>query len=118
MQRLGPISIYTALLLGLLSSMAAQAAPMFARQYGVSCMTCHAAFPRLNAYGEEFAANNFRMPNWKDTTVQTGDDQLALPSQIPMQCAPRPLPRHAAPSVLMWCPVNAHRRMVICRRLI
>lgn len=84
MRLLAPLSIYAALLTGLISSMAAQAAPMFARQYGVSCMTCHAAFPRLNAYGEEFAANNFRMPNWKDTTVQTGDDQLALPSQIPM----------------------------------
>lgn len=84
MRLLAPISIYTALLLGLLTSISTQAAPMFARQYGVSCVTCHAAFPRLNEYGEEFAANNFRMPNWKDTTLQTGDDQLALPSQIPM----------------------------------
>ncbi len=84
MRLLGPVSIYTALLVGLLTSIAAQAAPMFARQYGVSCATCHSAFPKLNAYGEQFAANNFRMPNWKDTTVQTGDDRLALPSQIPM----------------------------------
>jgi len=84
MRLLAPLSIYFALLMGLISSMAAQAAPMFARQYGVSCVTCHSAFPKLNEYGEQFAANNFRMPNWKDTTLQTGDDQLALPSQIPM----------------------------------
>lgn len=48
MRLLAPLSIDAALLMGVLSSMAAQAAPMFARQYGVSCVTCHSAFPRLN----------------------------------------------------------------------
>lgn len=60
------------------------AAPMFARQYNVSCTTCHSAFPKLNEFGKEFMANNFRMPNWKDTTLKVGDDQLALPSSIPL----------------------------------
>ncbi len=60
------------------------AAPMFARQYNVSCVTCHSAFPKLNAFGKEFMANNFRMPNWKDTTLKVGDDQLALPSSVPL----------------------------------
>lgn len=60
------------------------AAPMFARQYNVSCTTCHSAFPKLNEFGKEFMANNFRMPNWKDTTLKVGDNQLALPSSIPL----------------------------------
>lgn len=101
MRLLAPVSIYTALLMGLLTSMAAQAAPMFARQYGVSCVTCHSAFPKLNEYGEQFAANNFRMPNWKDSTLNTGDDQLALPSQIPMAVRAQVLPRRARQIALM-----------------
>ncbi|WP_373035837.1 hypothetical protein [Sulfurimonas sp.] len=60
------------------------AAPMFARKYNVSCTTCHSAFPKLNEYGKEFMSNNFRMPNWKDTTLKVGDDQLALPSSVPL----------------------------------
>ncbi|NLG78122.1 MAG: hypothetical protein GX535_17940, partial [Xanthomonadaceae bacterium] len=43
------------------------AMPAFARQYNVSCVACHDAFPRLNAFGEHFAASNFRMPQWRDT---------------------------------------------------
>ena len=61
----------------------ATAAPMFARKYQLSCAACHSAFPALTAFGEQFAANNFRLPNWKDSTVQTGDDDLALPATIP-----------------------------------
>ena len=32
----------------------APAMPVFARQYDMSCAACHAAFPRLNAFGEQF----------------------------------------------------------------
>ncbi len=69
-------------LLGLVPQQAA-AIPVFARQYGLSCATCHAAFPRLNEFGEQFMAANYRLPNWKDTTVKTGDDMLALPERVP-----------------------------------
>ena len=61
-----------------------QAIPAFARTYNISCASCHAAFPRLNEFGEQFVSNNYRLPNWKDSTVATGDDMLALPSSIPM----------------------------------
>ncbi len=60
------------------------AIPVFARQYKVSCNTCHAAFPRLNSYGEQFVKDNLRMPNWKDTTINTGDQLLALPKYVPL----------------------------------
>ena len=81
--------IYRSAILGLLSlclfqSFTIQAAPLFARQYGISCVTCHAAFPKLNDFGEQFVKNNYRLPNWKDTTVKTGDDELALPAYIPL----------------------------------
>jgi len=70
--------------LSLIQSFSAQAAPLFARQYGISCVTCHAAFPKLNDFGKQFVANNYRLPNWKDTTVKTGDSELALPAQLPL----------------------------------
>jgi hypothetical protein len=63
----------------------ASANPVFARQYDLSCNTCHAAFPRLNAFGEHFRDNNMRLPNWREkTTVDTGDKQLALPKIPPI----------------------------------
>jgi hypothetical protein len=60
------------------------AAPMFARKYNISCTVCHAAFPKLNAFGKEFMANNYRLPNWREKTIDTGDDQLALPDTVPI----------------------------------
>ena len=60
------------------------AMPVFARKYDISCATCHSAFPRLNEFGEQFAADNMRLPNWKDTTISGGDDMLALPDSVPL----------------------------------
>jgi len=63
----------------------ASAMPAFARDYGVSCNVCHAAYPRLNDFGERFAGDmNFRMANWRDHTVQTGDETLALAKALPL----------------------------------
>lgn len=62
----------------------AWAMPEFARRYSLSCAACHSAFPRLNKFGEHFVANNMRLPNWKDSTVKTGDDLLALPAYPPL----------------------------------
>ena len=61
------------------------AMPAFAREYGVSCNVCHAAYPRLNDFGARFAGEmNFRMANWRDHTVQTGDETLALARALPL----------------------------------
>ena len=63
----------------------AGAMPAFAREYGVSCNVCHAAYPRLNDFGARFAGDmNFRMANWREHTVPTGDDMLALPKTLPL----------------------------------
>jgi hypothetical protein len=67
----------------LLCADTALAMPEFARRYKLTCSVCHTAFPRLSKYGEFFVANNMRLPNWRDTTIQSGDDRLALPDHPP-----------------------------------
>jgi hypothetical protein len=63
----------------------ANAMPAFAREYGVSCNVCHAAYPRLNEFGATFAGDmNYRLANWRDNTVNTGDETLALPKSLPL----------------------------------
>jgi hypothetical protein len=60
--------------------------PAFARKYRVSCATCHAPFPRLNAVGEAFAANGFEFAPGKESrdTIATGDPLLRLQSSLPL----------------------------------
>ncbi|MBI5150290.1 MAG: hypothetical protein HZA28_05930 [Candidatus Omnitrophica bacterium] len=41
----------------------ASAVPIFARKYQTSCTTCHAGFPKLNAFGESFKRNGYRLPD-------------------------------------------------------
>lgn len=66
----------------------AQAIPAFARKYQVSCTTCHAPFPRLKPYGEEFAARGFRLPDPTQeparATLDVGDPLLKLPRDFPI----------------------------------
>ncbi|MDX2369128.1 MAG: hypothetical protein QNK36_12105, partial [Colwellia sp.] len=75
---------FAALLLLSMVIKAPHAMPVFARQYNVPCSTCHSAFPRLNDFGEQFIKNNFRLDNWREqTTINMGDDRLALPKLPP-----------------------------------
>ena len=63
----------------------ASAMPAFARKYAMTCKTCHAPFPKLKPYGEEFAANGFVIKD-KETPryyVDAGDDQLSLLRDVP-----------------------------------
>lgn len=66
----------------------AGAIPAFARKYRVSCTTCHAPFPRLKPYGEDFAARGFRLEDPAEepprATLDTGDDLLQLPRDLPL----------------------------------
>ena len=62
-----------------------QAIPAFARKYQMTCKTCHTPFPKLKAYGEEFAGNGFVIKD-KDAPryyVDTGDDFLSLLRELP-----------------------------------
>ncbi len=66
----------------------AGAIPAFARKYQFSCTTCHAPFPRLKPYGEEFGARGFRLadpsqePSRADYDV--GDPLLKLARDLPL----------------------------------
>jgi hypothetical protein len=62
------------------------AIPAFARRYKISCTTCHAPFPKLKPYGDEFAGNGFIMiENEKERDyVTAGDDLLWLNKEFPV----------------------------------
>jgi hypothetical protein len=63
-----------------------QAMPAFARKYSLSCKTCHAPFPKLKPYGDEFAGNGFVIKD-KETpryNIDTGDSLLSLLREVPI----------------------------------
>lgn len=64
----------------------AGAIPAFARKYKVTCALCHAPFPRLNAFGEQFAGNGFQFARGETPTdtLATGDPMLRLQRDIPL----------------------------------
>ncbi len=63
-----------------------QAIPAFARKYQMSCKVCHAPFPKLKPYGEEFAGNGFELKDREAprATRDSGDDFLTLLREIPL----------------------------------
>lgn len=64
----------------------ALAIPAFARKYDMSCKTCHAPFPKLKPFGEEFAGNGFQLIGQEPPRYlrETGDDQLTLMREFPI----------------------------------
>ncbi len=75
-----------ALALILVSAGSLQAIPAFARKYSMTCKTCHAPFPRLKAYGEDFAADGFTLKDKPAprATIDTGDSFLTLLRELPL----------------------------------
>lgn len=63
-----------------------EAVPAFARQYKLSCTTCHSPFPRLKAFGEEFAGNGFMIPEQEKERdfISAGDNLLKLNRTFPI----------------------------------
>lgn len=64
-----------------------QAIPAFARRYRLSCQTCHNPFPRLTAYGEDFAGNGFQLPDGPEPArsyADVGDEELDLMRNFPI----------------------------------
>jgi hypothetical protein len=64
----------------------AEAVPAFARTHKLSCSTCHAPFPRLKPFGEEFAGNGFTIPEEEKERdfISAGDDLLKLNKTFPV----------------------------------
>ena len=79
-------AVLAAALLAAVSLGSLQAMPAFARKYSMSCKTCHAPFPKLKPYGEEFAGNGFVVKD-KDTPrafIDTGDPEMTLLRELPI----------------------------------
>ncbi|MBC7348835.1 MAG: hypothetical protein H5U05_02560 [Candidatus Aminicenantes bacterium] len=79
------VFILSLFLLAFLTS-EALAIPAFARKYSMSCKVCHTPFPKLKAYGDEFAGNGFVIKD-KETpryNIDTGDGLLSLLREIPI----------------------------------
>ncbi len=64
----------------------AAAIPAFARRYKVSCQLCHHPIPKLTPFGEQFAANGYRMSPTEEVgdTIATGDELLTLFKEVPL----------------------------------
>jgi hypothetical protein len=45
----------------------AGAVPSFSRKYHTSCLTCHTVYPMLNAFGEAFRRDGYRLPSTKNS---------------------------------------------------
>ncbi len=83
-------AIITFILAGLLVAdflaAVAEAIPVFARRYEISCAVCHTGFPQLNGFGASFARNGYQFPeeDLSDRLVDTGDEKLMLLKNIPL----------------------------------
>jgi mono/diheme cytochrome c family protein len=85
MRPLAPLLAFAVFTLSAIPS-TARAIPAFARKYRVSCSQCHAPAPRLNTFGEAFAANGFEFAVGEPPrdTVGTGDALLRLQNDLPL----------------------------------
>ncbi|MBN2354853.1 hypothetical protein JXO59_02005 [candidate division KSB1 bacterium] len=70
----------------LITSEAVMAIPAFARRYNISCNTCHAPFPRLKPYGDDFAGDGFiiKEDEKERDYVTAGDDLMWLNKEFPL----------------------------------
>ena len=78
-QRCGALAL---VLLGLVCAHPAHALPIFARQTGLACLSCHVVYPELTHFGRMFKLNGYQLDNGKDITMITdeGKQILALPA--------------------------------------
>jgi hypothetical protein len=61
-----------------LTASQAQAIPVFARKYGLSCSACHEAWPILNQVGQNFRDNGYQFGLDKDDPVEISPDYVPI----------------------------------------
>jgi hypothetical protein len=72
-------SVLAALLvLGVMTALPAQALPLFARQTGFACNSCHVVYPELTHMGRMFKLNGYQLDNGKDLQFTEDDGELRL----------------------------------------
>ncbi len=85
----------------------AEAIPVFARKYGLSCNSCHTMFPKLSKMGVAFRERGFRFePGRDDLDMQNGpgknidaDEKAIVPSNFPFTVRTQMLFTGAGPIV-------------------
>lgn len=72
--------------LTLSATLPARAIPAFSRQYSLSCATCHVAYPKLNAFGEQFLEKGYIFEGMQEKAYvpNTGDEVLNLFEKVPL----------------------------------
>jgi len=80
------IFLIVVMLMLLLLTAQSFAIPAFARRYKISCSTCHAPFPKLKPYGDDFAGAGFILQEEEKERdyVSAGDDLLWLNKSFPI----------------------------------
>ena len=61
------VAVLAGLLVYLVLEQDAKAVPSFSRKYQTSCLTCHTVYPMLNAFGEAFRRDGYRLPSTKNS---------------------------------------------------
>ena len=72
----------------------AQAIPIFAQRYGFQCSVCHSVLPELNAFGNAFRNNGYRI----DGLPKHGTTILALREQVGYTEVPPPGTERTVPA--------------------
>ncbi|WP_242346569.1 hypothetical protein [Anaeromyxobacter terrae] len=90
-RRAKPLPPVAVLVMAIVAALAipvpAEAIPAFARRYRFSCTTCHAPFPRLKPFGQEFGGRGFALDPGAEparASIDVGDPLLELPREFPL----------------------------------
>jgi hypothetical protein len=88
------VALAAALLLGPLCTAPAQAIPIFAQRYHLSCKACHTAIPELNAFGNSFREHGYQLAG----VTKHGTTVAAVRFQFEWQQSPGPADRRFEPA--------------------
>ncbi len=83
------VAILSAGLILFAGSRPAGAVPVFARKYQTTCQTCHVIFPKLNAHGEAFRLNGYRMPAGHEKEEPIKETPIALGTEADKRLWPK-----------------------------